>query len=101
MLEEYYDVDRKIFNIGKRIRPLFYLNPINAEGQKEAFLSGKIKSPSFEYMQIDPDDNPDEIEKELNLLIVPEGMLKEIYENKITELKLLNSLVKLRGNPKR
>ena len=101
MLEEYYDVDRKIFNIGKRIRPLFYLNPINAEGQKEAFLSGKIKSPSFEYMQIDPDDNPDEIEKELNLLIVPEGMLKEIYENKITELKLLNSLVKLRGNPKK
>lgn len=101
MFEQYYDLDRKLFNIGKRIRPLFYLNPVNAESQKEAFLSGKIKKPSFEYMQIDPDDDPKNIEKELNSLTVPEGMLKEIYENKIKEMKLLNSLVKYRGNSKK
>lgn len=97
-LDVYSKVDKELFRISHNLKPLFYSNPINIEAQKEQFLARKIDEPVFEYLPASQEDDPKIIEKELEKIKVPDGVLSNIYLEKVEEMKNLNNVVKYRGS---
>ncbi|MCF7865891.1 DUF1704 domain-containing protein [Candidatus Woesearchaeota archaeon] len=100
-IDVFKDVDKEIFEIGKRLRPLFYSNPVNEETQKDLFLEGKIKEPEFEYLTFDRDESPELIKKMISKVKIPSGFLKDCYKKKLKSLSILNDMLKYRGNKKK
>lgn len=100
-LDAFQKLDGELFKIGKKLRPLFYSNPINEDIQKELFLKGELDNPAFEYLPIDPDDDPKKIKEELKNLNVPWGLLRSYYKAKIKKLELINELTLCIGNYKK
>ena len=43
-LEQFNRIDEQIRKVAKQIKPIKYTNPLNADEQKELFLSGSIKN---------------------------------------------------------
>lgn len=100
-LDAFQEVDEELFKIGKKLRPLFYSNPINEDIQKDLFLSGDVDNPAFEYLPIDPDEDPVKIKEELKKLSVPWGLMRSYYRQKIKRTELTNKLTLHRGNYKK
>lgn len=95
-IEQYNAIDDLILNVSRKVKPLYYIEPINLNDEKEAFFNGLTKNPKFIYKELEY--NPDDVEKELRELIVPEGSFKQIYNDKIKHISLENELIKNRGD---
>ena len=95
-LQALNSVDDALMNIAKYVKPLYYIEPINEEEQKSEFLSGKVKNPVFLYRDLEYD--PDEFEKRLNSIEIPDDELGVIFEKRKKEILLENRIIKNRGD---
>jgi len=97
IVEIYKDVDEKLYQLSKVfLEPEIFLEPANESLMKKLFFEGKIKDVEFKYQPYYFDVN-----KYLNLVKkveVPDGMLKDLYEERKKELILHLLMIKHRGN---
>jgi uncharacterized protein (TIGR02421 family) len=90
-------IDEIIKRAGNSIRVLRYMMPINFESARELFLTGQ--DPIFQWNETDYDTEA--MARELESIIIPEEMEKEIawmYKEYIELLKLQNEMISHRGN---
>ncbi|GAG20209.1 unnamed protein product, partial [marine sediment metagenome] len=95
-IKPYNLIDEMLLNISKDIKPLYYVEPINSNEQKQRFLEGKIKNPEFQYRELEY--NPREIEQKLNFIKIPKDEIGAIFQEKKDEILLENKIVLSRGN---
>lgn len=91
IIQAYKDVDLKLFLLGRRIKPLHYVWPLNHDEEKEKFLAEQTTDPKFEYKK--PHYNTAKIRQLLLSINIPEGPLKEIYESARQELLDKNEII--------
>nr|MCK4929591.1 DUF1704 domain-containing protein [Nanoarchaeota archaeon] len=97
-LQEYNSIDETLAQIAKHIKPLYYVNPSkeNEVEQKELFLSGKTKNPSFKYKEVEYD--PKEIEQKLNSVETSDDAIGKLFAVKKRNALLEHKLIMNRGN---
>lgn len=95
-IRDYSLIDETLFEITKSVRPLYYLEPINEEKQKEKFLGGRIKNPQFLYRDLKY--HLEEVERKLDSLSIPGDELGRIFQKKRRVLLLENEIIRNRGD---
>lgn len=95
-LERYNSIDEKFSEITKPLRPLYYVNPVNAKEQKKAFLSREIKNPTFRYRQLEYD--PEEVEKNLRSIEMPDDLIGTLFSIKQENALWTNRIMLELGN---
>lgn len=91
-------LDRKLLEYDKIILPLKYTNALDLREEKEAFLSGKKKSPNFSRF-IPIEYNPEDLEKQLNTIRIPSnGIISSLFEEERKRMILQNRVIINRGN---
>ncbi len=95
-VQAFNSLDEALANITKDVKPLYYVEPINAEEQKEKFLTGKIQNPRFTYRDLEYDTR--EVEQVLKTIKIPDGELSAIFKKKRRGILLGNKIVANRGN---
>ncbi|MDD5254318.1 MAG: DUF1704 domain-containing protein [Candidatus Nanoarchaeia archaeon] len=95
-LEDLESLDKKLIELGKNIRPLYYIEPQNREDQKMRFLAGNIKNPEFSYRSLEYD--PEKVERELKSIEVSYEGLGNIFMIKKINMVLMNNIIANRGN---
>jgi len=93
--QKYEAVDKKLSRIAKKLRPLYYANPLNEKEQKIKFLGEANFNPVFEYRG--PEYELDSIEDELQSVSIPPGELSEIFERKRNNFVLENDIIRHMG----
>lgn len=79
------DIDKKLFKIDKHLLILKYINPINVQEEKQIFIEKKGDyTPRFIYPELT--FSPDELEKELKKIEIPDIRYSEIFEKKKQEI---------------
>ncbi len=83
--QQLISIDKALMDIDKKLLILKYLNPINAEEQKQIFIEKKWDYvPNFEYKSFPHD--LDALEHELKLIEVPDIPVGEMYVRKQEEI---------------
>lgn len=80
----------------KLVKPLTYVEPFNAKEQKQAFLQGRIRNPSFTYKELQYD--PGHVADKVSGFSPTDDELGTLLENKREQLLLLNMLIVNRGD---
>lgn len=93
---EFEEIDEKLLELGKLIKPLYYITPINSGELKEDFLKGKITEPKFKYKHLEY--YPRNAEDDLKKIVTPETEMGEFYKRKILETLLENALIEHRDD---
>ncbi len=77
------EIDEELMELAKRIKPEYYLEPLNKNEEKEAFLSGKRNQPKFVYRDVEYDVR--KVENSLNALLyrLPNHKLTNAYKELI------------------
>ena len=97
VIEVYKEVDEKIYQLSKVFpEPEIFLEPANENLMKKLFFEGKINDVEFKYQPHYFDVN--KYLKLVKNVDVPEGMLKELYEERKKEIILHLLMIKYRGN---
>jgi len=89
-------LDNVIMKHYKDVKPLYYVEPINAKDQKEKFLAGKTQNPKFLYRKLKYD--PQDVIKRVEAIQTPADELDRIFEMKKRELLLENKIIINRGD---
>ncbi len=93
----YREVDEKIYQLSKIFPdPELFIEPINEKLMKKLFFDGKIQEVNFKYQPHYFDVN--KYLKTIQKIKVPEGLLKNLYEERKKELMLHLLMIKHRGN---
>jgi uncharacterized protein (TIGR02421 family) len=90
------NADDTIVTCARTLRTLHYINPINEEEQREAFIKRKIRTPQFFYRDLRY--NQQDILALLNSIEVPDDKFGHIYLGKRREMLLENRVLVNRGN---
>lgn len=93
------EVDRELVAIGRKLKMLYFLNPVNSDAERERFFARKnAYEPRFRYKPLDFDR--DLVRRKLYALPVEEIAdpdLQDLYRKKRWELDSLLSLLDERG----
>ena len=81
---DYHEIDRKLCEIGKQIRVIFAVNPLNLEEEKKKVFQDNGYNPQFEYGELE--FNPGELKEELNSLGFDDSVLGRIFNAKRNDL---------------
>jgi uncharacterized protein (TIGR02421 family) len=93
-------IDRSITEVSKRIRLLRYINPINAEQERQRFLAAKGEyNPRFRYrpLELDPADLKRKL-YQVKMEEIEDPELERLYSAKRRELDLKIDLLAERGS---
>jgi len=95
-IQFYEAIDGVLEKSAKIVLPLYYIEPVNREQQKEEFLLTKSENPSFKYRELEYD--PKEMEHELGLIEIPSGSFGKIFQKKKRNILLENRVIENRGD---
>lgn len=95
-MAHYGMVDGVLLDTGKKVKPLYYVDPTNGLEQKERFLKSQKNNPTFSYRDIEYD--PDDVEKTLNSLDIPDDKVGPIYREKVHQVILENGIIRNLGD---
>ncbi|MCD6590548.1 MAG: DUF1704 domain-containing protein [Candidatus Aenigmarchaeota archaeon] len=89
-------LDEALIDSAKKVKPLYYIEPVNEKEEKEEFLAGSIQNPRFSYRDLEYD--PREIEQRLESIEIPDDELGTIFERKKRDILLENRIIANRGD---
>lgn len=92
------NIDRKIFEIDKKLGILPRLRPINLDQEKQMFMQNPSYSPKFIYKKMAVDF--DYIKKEIKKIPEIDHPLMPLYDAKIKEMQRKIALLESRGSSK-
>jgi len=75
----------------KSVKPLYYIEPMNAKDQKEEFLADRVQNPHFTYRGLEYDHK--EVKKNLESIETPDDELGAIFERKKRNTLLENRII--------
>ncbi len=95
-LQAFNSVDEALMDSAKIVKPLYYIEPVNGEYQKEEFLAGRKQNPCFLYKDLEYD--PKKVAQRLESIEIPDDELGEIFERKKRDVLLENTIIANRGD---
>ena len=84
-------LDEAVVDSAKNVKILYYIEPVNAEDQKEEFLAGRIQNPRFTYRDLEY--NPEDVAQKLEPIETPDDELGAIFERKKKNILLENMIL--------
>lgn len=92
-----HEIDQILAKIDRELKLVLWLTPQNLSEEQDAFLSGKKKNPTFEYLM--PDHSLSALEKELGTLKFPQTIVGKLLQRKAEELTLRMEVCHSIGKP--
>lgn len=89
-------LDEALMESAKKVKPEYYVEPVNANEQKGEFLAGNTQNPHFLYRDLEYD--PQEVAQRLDPIEIPDDELSIIFERKKRDTLIENRIIENRGD---